>query len=102
MQGVGSALGHSQEKGELEVPSLRGGKHPGGGSGSSSPIPVSPRAATGSRLPHPEYQLSPGPLPTPIRGVAPGQAGQVACSPGAGPGPDNVNEDQPGSAKSSR
>lgn len=43
----------------------------------------------------------PGPLPTPIRGVALGQADQVAGRPGAGPAPDDVNEDQPDPANSS-
>lgn len=37
-----------------------------------------------------------GPLPTPIRGVALDQAGQVACKPGAGSGPDRVSENQLG------
>ena len=37
MQGVGSALGHSQEKGELEVPSLRGGKWEEGAGGQTIP-----------------------------------------------------------------
>lgn len=63
--------------------------------------PLFPRAATGSRLPILSTSCSPAHCPRLIR-VAPGQAGQVACSPGAGPGPDNVSEDQPGSAKSSR
>ena len=56
MQGVGSALGHSQEKGgELEVLSLRGGKHPGGGTakalGPAAPSPFPPEQPLGAGSP---------------------------------------------------
>lgn len=55
MQGVGSALGHSQEKGELAVPSLRGGKHPGGGTakalGPAAPSPFPPEQPLGAGSP---------------------------------------------------
>lgn len=80
-------------------------EHPCGGTartqGPASPSPFPPEQLLGGGSATLSTSCPPGPLPTPIRGVALGQADQVACRPGAGPAPDNVNEDQPGSANSS-
>lgn len=80
-------------------------EHPCGGTARAqdpaSPSPFPPEQLLGGGSATLSTSCPPGPLPTPIRGVALGQADQVACRPGAGPAPDNGNEDQPGSANSS-
>lgn len=80
-------------------------EHPCGGTakaqGVASPSPFPPEQLLGGDSATLSTSCPPGPLPTPIRGVALGQADQVASGPGAGPAPAYVNEDQPGSANSS-
>lgn len=80
-------------------------EHPSGGTakalGPTSPFPFPPQQLLGRGCAILSTSCPLGPLPTPIRGVAMGQAGQVACLPGAGPGPDYVSEVQPGLGNSS-
>lgn len=108
--GADSTLGLSQVRGASGRKRERAGRakpvqweHPKGGallgSHSNISIPLNPEQLLRERrLLSPEHQMSM--WPTPIRGVALGQSGQAACKPGAGPGPDCVNEDQPGWANS--
>lgn len=105
-------LGHSQGPGACLVGRGRAGTaervwcgHPGGGTaealGPAAPSLFPPEQPLGRGSATLSTSCPAGPLPTAIRGVAVGQAGQVACRPGVGRGPNYVSEGQPGSASSS-
>lgn len=86
----------------LAVPSMC--EHPQWGTAKApcpaSPFSLLPEQLLGGGSPILSTSCPLGPPPTPIRGAALDQPGQVACKPGAGSGPDYVNEDELGSTNS--